>query len=384
MTIQFTPPIVQAIHPDFLRPPKHSLRLGFLTSHNPYDRRPFSGTAFFAARALLAQPDIDLRILGPHREPGKFDRLKKRFLRRPDPVPDPDQIDVSGLDAVVGLVATDLIYGLQRRCDIPVLHVTDATPGFLREAYGWDVPMEADITEAQIAKQAAATVYSSDYMAARARQELGTDIAAHVVPFGINFENLPEIYPAKSWCGPLELLFVCSDWDRKGGPHVLATLDALRALGIDARLTVAGRVPDHLHNHPAMTFAGFLNKNCPDQAARLKALYRNAHLMLLPSRGDCTPMVVAEAMAHGTPVIARDTGGMATLIAPGTGTIMGASEGTNGWVRAVQRLTEDPVAYAQVSQQAFAHAKSTLTWNSWASGIKEICRQASVQQKPAA
>lgn len=54
----------------------------------------------------------------------------------------------------------------------------------------------------------------------------------------------------------------------------------------------------------------FLDKNRPKDAARLSALYAEAHLLLLPSRADCTLTVIAEAMAHGTPVLATDVGGI--------------------------------------------------------------------------
>ena len=132
------------------------LNLGFLSPHNPYDRGTFSGTAFFAARALARRPCISLRILGPHRAPRRIDRLPNRLLHRPPPVPDPSRLDLSGLDAVLGLVASPLLDRLQDLHGLPCLHVTDASPEFLREFYGWDIPEAADTLERRITGRAAA------------------------------------------------------------------------------------------------------------------------------------------------------------------------------------------------------------------------------------
>lgn len=284
------------------------------------------------------------------------------------------RLDLSGVDVVLGLVASPLLDQLQDLHEIPCLHVTDATPRFLREFYGWDVAAKVDALEKRLSRRAAATVYSSDYMVRRARREMDGGMNALCIPFGINLETLPETCPRKTLDGPVELLFVCSDWVRKGGDTALAMLDALGDQGIDARLTIVGRVPDAWRGHPSVTSTGFLDKNNPADAARLTELYRSAHLMLLPTRGDCTPMVVAEALAFGTPVLASNVGGMPTLLAPGTGALLDLSASTADWVQATQSLLADPVTYAETSQRAFSHARNNLTWDSWAWNVTQLAR----------
>ena len=131
------------------------LKLGLLTPHNPYDRMTFSGTSWFAAQALKDHPEIDLTILGPHKPRGRFSRL----LRQRDAEVDINQLDLAGIDAVLGLVATPLLDQLsQRHPSMPFFHVTDATPAFLREAYGWAVPHEADVLETRVAAKALASL----------------------------------------------------------------------------------------------------------------------------------------------------------------------------------------------------------------------------------
>lgn len=347
--------------------------LGFLSEHNPYDRTAFSGTAHFAAKALGAFPGVNLRILGPHRPP----RLSDRLLRRPQVKPSAAALDLNGLDAIVSLVSTSLLNDLAKRTHIPLLHVTDATPAFLRTSYGWDIPETADAAEAQAISKAAAVVYSSRFMARQAQREFGAGFLPSVAPFGVNFSATPGFCPEKPKLAPLRLLFVCSDWTRKGGQTALATLDALIKEGVQAHLTVVGQMPNNLRRHPNVTFAGFLNKNRRWSAARLARLYARAHVLLLPSEADCTPMVLGEAMAHGTPVLAAETGGVTEAIETArkfVGRTLAVSAAPDIWASEIRAMTADPGVYRTMCMAAFEHANFRLSWQAWSEKIVLIAR----------
>lgn len=349
------------------------LELGFLSPHNPYDRRSFSGTAFFAARALEQNSDIHLRILGPHRAPRVLDRV----LRSKKPQVDVASVDTEGLDAVLGLVASPLLDQLMdQQPHLPTFHVTDATPAFLRDAYGWSVPAKADSIETRVAARATKVIYSSDQIADRAPADLGLpELDALTAPFGVNFDHLPDSCPKKPSFERLNLLFVGLDWVRKGGDVAVATLDTLLARGIKAHLTIVGRCPDTHRNHPHITYAGYLNKNRPKDARRLAALYNRSHVFLLPSRADCTPMVVAEAMAHGTPVLATDTGGISTQIGgKGVGRVMAPWATPQDWAAAIVDITADMMSYEMMVDAAFERAAHTLSWSSWAKRVETCIR----------
>lgn len=344
------------------------LKLGLLTPHNPFNPRSFSGTPYYAYRALMRQKPLDIRLLCGHHPTGIKDRILKRFGRASVPAIQPGELD--GLDAVVGLVASELLDGLPP--DIPFFHVTDATPGFLKEAYGWDIPDASFRREARLAARAESCLYSSEIMAKRAQAELDPKRAL-AVPFGVNMENPPKNPPPKPPLDHLNLVFVGADWTRKGGDIALATLDRLRAEGIRAHLTLVGRIPDAARRHPHVTVAGFLDKSRPQDAARLADIYTKAHLMVLPTRGDCTPMVIAEAMAHGTPVLVTKTGGTPEMLGgKGAGEILPMSATPADWAREIMSIAGDQASYGFMSDAAFDRASTCFSWDIWAGEIARI------------
>ena len=360
--------LARNLAPPNLRP----LTLGLLTPHNVHDPRTFSGTAYHAARALARQSDIRLTLLGDHRPPGISDRLARRFGRARTRVSPPGPEEIAGLDAVVGLVASDLLDALPPH--IPYLHVTDATPGFLADAYGWDIPAETHARERRAVQRAAVCLYSSDAMARRAGRELGA-LQARALPFGVNFSHDHGLPRPKPPLDPVELLFVGTDWDRKGGDIALGALRQLRRRGVPAHLTLVGQCPASAARHQDVTATGFLDKSKPHEARKLARLFARAHLLVLPTRGDCTPMVIAEAMAHGTPVLATDTGGIAEMIDGGAGRCLPMTATPVDWAGAITAMTHDRDAFAIMSDAARDRARNRYSWDIWANGIARIARE---------
>ena len=122
-----------------------------------------------------------------------------------------------------------------------------------------------------------------------------------------------------------------------------------------------------------MTVEGFLDKSRPQDAARLAEIYTRAHLMILPTRGDCTPMVIAEAMAHGTPVVVTDTGGTPEMLGgAGAGQILPLSATPIDWAREIVSITSDQGVYDFMSDAAFDRASTCFSWDIWASEIARI------------
>lgn len=241
---------------------------------------------------------------------------------------------------ILGLVASKHLDRLPQAAP-PFLRVTDTTPRVLQSDYRRDIPQSVIARETCVAARAAAVLYSSATIARRAPADF--------------------------------------DWQRKGGDTALGALRHLRAGCCDTHLTLVGAAPDGLAGEPGVEVAGFLDKNRPRDAARLSSLYARAHLLVLPSRGDCTPMVLGEAMAHGTPVLASDIGGIAESVGRGgAGDTLPPGAPPEDWARRIREMTRDAAARTFLSDAARDRAEARFFWAAWARGIETTARRVSM------
>jgi glycosyltransferase involved in cell wall biosynthesis len=103
-------------------------------------------------------------------------------------------------------------------------------------------------------------------------------------------------------------------------------LETVRLLGDEVRLVVAGMVDDKSRDYLAALRERAEGLPVTFEIApsdeRLRELYRSASLLLFPPRNEDFGMVVLEAMAAGTPVLAVDAGGPRSTV----------QSGVNGWL----------------------------------------------------
>jgi phosphatidylinositol alpha-mannosyltransferase len=114
----------------------------------------------------------------------------------------------------------------------------------------------------------------------------------------------------------LHLLFVGRAEGRKGLPILLRAFEALRAAGVDARLTVAGATAEEVEplllDPEGVEVAGRVTE---DEKWRLLG---EADLLVAPSLGgESFGMVLTEAFASGTPVVASDIAGYRDVVRHG-------------------------------------------------------------------
>ena len=112
------------------------------------------------------------------------------------------------------------------------------------------------------------------------------------------------------------LVFVGLLVERKGLANLLAALALPGVMPPDATLTVVGDGPERVRAEEMarvlggrVEFLGF--------RADVPELLRHHDALVLPSTMEQQPLVVAEAMAAGKPVVATDTGGVADMLGSG-------------------------------------------------------------------
>jgi glycosyltransferase involved in cell wall biosynthesis len=347
------------------------LRVGFLCQHDLDDKTSFSGAGYFAYRSLAKLlKQTPTRVLH-HGSSGIRQKISKKLGFT---VPKESRFITRDLDVIIGFVSSSLIPALSEQTATAIIHVTDATPLFLREAYGWNISEETMKNETKSINAATKVVYSSKYMADRAIEEYGTSVSTKVsnINFGLNISSLPRRASSFNAWPPLRLLFVGSDWKRKGGEIAMEACEILRRRGNEVHIDLVGVVPESIERNNLTTAHGYLNKNKWLHARRLEALFRSAHLLISPTRADCTPMIVAEANAFGLPVLITDTGGVPSLMSEGkNGRMMSIDATPSEWADAIFDLTIGSTAYSALRADSFEHAQASLTWEVWARKIMQ-------------
>ncbi|HSF39041.1 MAG TPA: glycosyltransferase family 4 protein [Thermoanaerobaculia bacterium] len=188
----------------------------------------------------------------------------------------------------------------------------------------------------------------------------------HAVTLGADTELFT---PGEGGTGPVTFLFSGATIRRKGFDLLLAAFDRvpegrLRLVGPKGDLghLLDGRSPDRV------TFVG------PVPQRELAEELRRADCLVLPSRNDSYGMVVAEALASGTPVLVSEMVGAKDLV----------SEGRTGWivpVEDVEALTrrmlwcaENPQALRAL-RPACREAAREATWPAYHRRLAELLRR---------
>ncbi|MDT8910141.1 glycosyltransferase family 4 protein [Amycolatopsis sp. PS_44_ISF1] len=167
--------------------------------------------------------------------------------------------------------------------------------------------------DAAVARVLDHTIVPAEAMGRFLRRRLRVP-AGRLSPVG----NCVELAEPSPPAGPVrQLIFVGLLVPRKGILDLLGALAEPGVLPEGARLTVVGDGPQReaaeraAQSPPLRGRVAFLGFR-PD----VTDLVADADALVLPSTMEQQPLVVAEAMAAGKPVVATDTGGVAELLGP--------------------------------------------------------------------
>ncbi len=348
------------------------LKVGFLAYQNPYDKNAYSGVLHYMRCALEDHPGIDLFILGKY--PLYQSGFLKRLLKRPDPTFQFDQCEYEGLDVVIAPAASNVLRAHGNKIDIPIILVSDAIPSYIREFYPLEAEKFLDEEEISAFQSVERVIYSSKYMADRASDEFNIlkNKVISVAPYGVNLDCFPPSPAIKPKLDPLKLVFVGGNWARKGGDIALATLNELLSRGVTSTLTIVGPGPDATIKHPNVEVVGFLDKQQPAQYQKYESILKNSHLMILPTRADCTPMSISEANAFACPVVVTDVGGVSSLIRDDVnGKLMTLEDGARKWADVIEALTVKNDSYDDIRISSYQFSQLRLSWAAWAQTMYE-------------
>jgi glycosyltransferase involved in cell wall biosynthesis len=186
-------------------------------------------------------------------------------------------------------------------------------------------------------------------------------------------DDIPPTLFQKDLSGKLSIVFVGRDWERKGGELVLSLFDELEAKGFNVHLTVIGSDPEGAHNKPNISVIPYINKSIQEQQQQYFNILKNAHFLILPTKADCTPMVVAEANAFGVPALVSDVGGLPTLVQNDrNGYLHPESATALDYLYTIERIFNNKENYSELSLKSRQVYETVLNWGAWAKQINVI------------
>ena len=262
--------------------------------------------------------------------------------------------------------------------DLPVYYTADATFANVVDYYPFYTRLserskrEGNEIQKRALEKCCRIFLPSEWAANSAVNDYKIDRSKiEIVPFGACLKEVPVQLPTHHLTAKkVQLLFVGVEWERKGGPVVVDAVQNLKSRGWDVALTIVGCNPDL--NLPGVEIIPFLSKNDPVQAKRLNDLFLQADFFILPTTAECFGLVFAEASAMGTPVLARNTGGVSGVVNEGTNGFLlpESAKGEAYAAKIVEVLNSEK--YNSLRQSSRALYESSLNWNAWGEKVANV------------
>jgi len=187
-----------------------------------------------------------------------------------------------------------------------------------------------------------------------------------IIPNGV---WVPEHVERPEDDGVLEIAFVGQVVERKGLPILLRAFEALRD-HVPARLTLVGPTAEDIR--PLMLDPrGVEALGKVDDAEKARVLER-ADVLCAPSLGgESFGMVLTEAFAHGTPVVASDIAGYRDVVNDGVDGVLVRRGDPAAFAAALRDLALDPERRRRLGAAAREHA-SRYAWPHVAAEVLDV------------
>jgi glycosyltransferase involved in cell wall biosynthesis len=249
---------------------------------------------------------------------------------------------------------------------IPHFVYTDHTE-LVNRHYPWPDPHPAPpgwiARERLIYRRAAAVLVWSEHVARSLAEDYGVE-RERIVRVGVGGDS--ELEPTAGSYDSRRILFVGRDWERKGGPDLLAAFAALRARVPGATLVVAGcrpRVED-----PGVTVLGDV------RPAEVRRLMGEAAVFCMPTLREPFGLVFVEAAAHGLPVVATRIGALPDIVVEGETGFLVEPHDVAALSGRLERLLLDPAEGARLGAAGRRRALDRYTWLGVAARIAAAVR----------
>ncbi len=375
------------------------MKIAYLSISDPLNKKAWSGNVYHIAKALQDYGH-EVDFFGPIHLPSlldkflrgfaKFNRVifKREYLAKCNLMLSwyagkhfTKQLKDKNYDCICVPSESSAIAFIKTKT--PIFFITDTTFKLITHYYNEfkKIPfiskLEGNIIERKTLRKSNSVIYTSIWAAESAVNDYNVP-SEHILitPTGANIDKIPDqsfIYK-KLENKELTLLFLATEWDRKGGDIAFETLKFLQySHGIKAKLIICGCEPPAQYKSPLMEVIPFLNKNKREEAEKLNELLCKAHFLILPTRADCSLIAACEANAFGVPAITTETGGVPEIVKDGiNGYCLPYSANGNTYAALIAELYIDQPKYIDLIVSSRQRFEQYLNWNKWAEGFGEL------------
>ncbi len=348
----------------------------------------------------------DVRVLAPLDPPGRVSRLLHRAAAEARELPD----YLVPLGRTVGFGANGSVSNLApfpvggvlaprlrvRRAEFDVIHVHEP----LVPLVGWNATLAAQapvvgtfhaystksvpnhianaVGARRMLNRLSARIAVSEAAAWTGRRWFGGDYS--IVPNGVDVEAAPT-WPVPA-SDELRILFVGRPEERKGLPILLAAFGALAEHG-SCRLTVIGAEREDVLRYLAdPELLRWIDIHGRVSGEDLWAELHRADVLCAPSlSGESFGMVLTEAFAAGTPVIASNIAGYSDVVTDGVDGLLVPPGDPQRLAEELQRVQHEPVRLREMGEAARRSAQR-YAWPRVADRVTEVYEGAIEAPRP--
>jgi len=181
---------------------------------------------------------------------------------------------------------------------------------------------------------------------------------------GINLDAMPEPAESKDYANE-NILFIGVDFARKGGFELIKAFRVVRERMPNALLHIIGphRKIAGVSEAPGVVWHGFLDKNNPNDDARLKSIFAQSSLFVMPSLYEPFGIAPLEAMAHEVSCIVTNAWALPEIVPEN---ICGRLVAPGDWEELAEQIIDllrNPSKLAQYGRAGRVHVAENYTWN---------------------
>lgn len=371
-----------------------NIKFAYLSAEDPRNKKVWSGTHYSIYKSLQSIGNVT--ILGPYEPKWQvffskiLNQIALRFFNKRISYRHSKLVSkgyANYFNSKLKNESFDYIIAPASSCEIafiettiPIIYITDGT---FASCLGYHKSLsnltKKSILEGNLIEQLAITkskiiIVSSQWAADSVKNDYKkTEKAIQIIPYGANFEETPQaeelnfVIP-KVW----KLFFVGVYWETKGGDIAYNAFKTLLDKGYDVEFTVLGCTPPAELHHPKMTVIPFIDKNSVDGQQQMKDIYKQQHFLILPTRFDCTPIVINEASAFGIPCLVANSGGVAGHLKNNeNGFLLPYEDKGNVYALKMEELINNPTSYVNLRKQTRQLYEEQLNWQHWTNEFKK-------------